>query len=124
MSLGTASVRDHRVRFGFDGSISDDPVRGEWFGSRDGSRFGSRVSPGDRGGAMNNRFAYYNVTTVVDDGYLSTTVCLPYRDDDDSAYDGDDSAVDMAVALWRDEYGFDLSRVRLRDVVVELQGVE
>jgi hypothetical protein len=73
---------------------------------------------------MNNRFAYYNVTTVVDDGYLSTTVCLPYRDDDDSAYDGDDSAVDMAMVLWRDEYGFDLSRVRLRDVVVELQGVE
>lgn len=69
------------------------------------------------------RVAHYNVTIVVDYGSLSSVVCVPYRGDDDPAYDGDDSAVDLAVAVWRDQYGFDLSRVRARDVVVELQGV-
>lgn len=69
------------------------------------------------------RVAHYNVTIVVDYGQLSTVVCVPYRDDDDPAHDTDDTAVDLAVALWRDQYGFDLSRIRARDVSVELQGV-
>jgi len=69
------------------------------------------------------RVAHYNVTIVVDYGHLSTVVCVPYRDDDDPAHDTDDTAFDLAVALWRDQYGFDVSGIRVCDVSVELEGV-
>lgn len=72
---------------------------------------------------MAERTAHYYVTIVVDYGSLSTVVCVPHRDDDDPAYDTDDSVVDLAVARWRDYYGFDLSGIRLCDVSVELEGV-
>lgn len=72
---------------------------------------------------MAERIAYYNVTIVLKYGHLFTVVSVPYRDDDDPAYDSDETAFDLAVARWRDEYGFDVSGVRVCDVSVELEGV-
>ena len=72
---------------------------------------------------MAEPIAYHHVTIVVDYGSLSTVVCVPHREDDDPAHDTDDSVVDLAVARWRDYYGFDLSGIRLCDVLVELEGV-
>lgn len=69
-----------------------------------------------------NTHADYWVTVVLDHGHLSTLVSVPSRPDDDPAYDDDDSAINLAVAVWRDHYGFDVSRVRWCDVTVELQG--
>lgn len=74
--------------------------------------------------ARRDRLAHYTVTITLDYGQLSTVVCVPYRDDDDPEHDTDDSAHDLAIARWRDEYGFDLSAIRVRDVSVELEGVE
>ena len=67
--------------------------------------------------------AHFGVNIVLDYGHLFTVVSVPYRGDDDPDYNGDDSAIDAAVALWRDHYGFDLSGVRWCDVTVELEGV-
>lgn len=69
------------------------------------------------------RMAHYAVNIVLDYGHLYTVVSVPHRDDDDHDYNDDDSAIDVAVARWRDEYGFDLSAVRWCDVTVELEGV-
>jgi hypothetical protein len=66
--------------------------------------------------------AYYGVTIVLDYGNLYTCVSVPCHVDEHE-YDDDDSAIDLAVAVWREQYGIDLTTIRWGDVIVESLGV-
>jgi hypothetical protein len=67
--------------------------------------------------------ATYCVRVVLERATFSTCVTVPYRDDDDPAYNDDDSAIDVAVRFFAEFYGIDLDAFRWCDVVVELEGV-
>lgn len=67
-----------------------------------------------------SRYAHFSVQFVLDRMTVSTVVMVPYHEDE-SYYDKDDSAEDMAKEFLLAEYGINIDDYKVVDVEVECE---